>query len=123
MTTLAPPAPEIITKPLTEEEQALLKAADYIEKVGWTVRVVENSYGNVCAMGSINYTVTGCATVAGSGRLAAFRDRVAMILDSYLTAIGEYRWVAEWNDDEERTQDEVVAAMRAAALWHAKESR
>lgn len=89
---------------LTAESRALLDAADYIEKHGWCQGEVFGPDDAVCAIGAIMATATNLGIL----------DRAAGLLARYLD-IGIDR-VARWNDDPSRTKDQVISALREAAI-------
>lgn len=83
--------------------KSLLDAADYIEKHGHCKHMAKNSDGNACIVGalSITWCLSSCAKVA-----------------SYLVLCVETPVVSitAWNDAPERTAEEVIAALRGAAV-------
>lgn len=81
--------------------KTLLKAADYIEKHGWCQGKWRNDAGEVCAYGAIS-SVERCGLV---------RSGAAWRLGRFLNVVS----VAGWNDQPDRTKEEVIAALRAAA--------
>jgi hypothetical protein len=87
--------------------EILSKAADLIEPEGkWCQGSYSNGFGGLCALGAIG-EVEGCI-VAGRD----FDKSVRFLLD---VIDHEKRSVAIWNDAPERTQAEVVSAIRKAA--------
>lgn len=83
--------------------EILSKAADLIEPEGkWTKMFYETHDGRFCAYGAIDYV---CHSEYQSVRRAAERLR---------DVIGSTH-IAPWNDAPERTQAEVVAALRQAS--------
>lgn len=81
--------------------ETLTAAAELIERDGWCQYVSTNNEGRRCAVGAIN-VAAGRDYSNSSYALWAMRQH-----------IGES--VAQWNDAPERTQAEVVAALREAA--------
>lgn len=93
---------------LTPVAKALLDAADYIEANGhckrsYTEHVVGGGdvHPRACAIGAISLFAHNDVRDQATKRLA---DHVGVVL------------VYRWNDAHERTADEVVAAMREAAI-------
>ncbi len=80
--------------------RTLLDAADYIDKHGWCQGQSWDLVGQVCA---------GWAIYRSSQR---FQHQAAAKLRNHLHIAD----IASWNDHHGRTQDEVTAALRAAAL-------
>ena len=81
----------------------LRAAAERIREVGLAKGATRRADGSMCALGAISWA-TG---ESGFARYCAGRGLM-------LTVIGT-EWVAEWNDAPERTADEVIAALEAAA--------
>lgn len=83
----------------------LLKAAAYIEEHGWCQNSLITDDGKVCAMGAIHM-------ICGGGLLPcptfyAAKERLEQCTESLLS---------KWNDTPGRTKEEVIAALRAAAV-------
>lgn len=97
---------------LTPEHQLLWDAAAYIEKHGWCQDSVSTADGRVCLVGAIKAAagmpIHGHDWSSGPGAVAY---AACEIMDNRTS-----RPAADWNDRDGRTQDEVVSAMRAAAL-------
>lgn len=89
-----------MTAPLSSDRLALLRAADYIDKVGWCKHKQVNYRGAVCAVQAI-WSVG--ATHVYYHAVSRFRAHVG---DS----------PTRWNDEKGRTQQQVTAALRAAAM-------
>jgi hypothetical protein len=104
-------------------------AALYLERHGWTR---DNYFAHhdrptppACVLGALAMAVYGQATddpYSGVNDLAANRMfcRVADYLDCHvaLATAGVLDSVVLWNDDESRTAEQVIAALReAAAIW------
>lgn len=79
----------------------LLKAADYIDEHGWCQGDSGDASGRVCLVGALEMTIND-------------RRRLKSAADALRHSIGCSR-LSRWNDAPERTQAEVVAALRAAA--------
>lgn len=89
-------------KPVDAAGWILWNAADYIEAHGWCQGTIKVGV-RVCAMGALSESI-------GDRNHVIAQDAV-----NRLTArVGTY--VAQWNDDPGRTKEEVIAALRAAAL-------
>lgn len=87
----------------------LNQAADLIEDEGWTQYKWKSRTGERCIMGAIR-------DVAGVPELAAIPD--GSIGAEARNAIARYLWYPPsiWNDQLGRTAEEVVEALRSAAL-------
>jgi hypothetical protein len=81
--------------------QVLRKAAEVIEEFGW----IQGEYGGA----DEGYCVDGAIQCAAHGAYDRFLAR--SLLCGYLRA----SWLPLWNDAPERTKDQVIAALRAAA--------
>lgn len=84
----------------------LRRAADIIEENGWIQgTLVDDETGAVCAIGAIQQ---------------ACRQIDTPTYWSARNALGQYvdDGVSIWNDDEDRTKEEVLAALREAAAQH-----
>lgn len=95
-----------------EPHELAARAADYIEEHGHTKFILEDAKGRVCLNGAIIKAGGGsCAPRA----LVSIPDgwRATMLLvENYL---GGPIHPVDWNNAPERTQDEVVAVLRAVA--------
>lgn len=80
--------------------KTLLDAADYIEEHGWCQEFMWAD-GRVCALGAI--------LIAKGTGLSGPRDRLMAFLKNPES-------ITKWNDAPGRTKDEVVSALREAAL-------
>lgn len=83
--------------------QVLLEAADLIEEKGWCQGMYNNRSGAMCMMGAI--------INAGRRHEHRYTSRAHLRL---IEAVGGVAPVL-WNDAPERTQEEVVSALRKAA--------
>jgi hypothetical protein len=88
---------------LSPSSVTLLKAANYMEEHGWCQHREIDDHGRVCAYGAI----LKVAEDEDWGGKAAGRLR------SYIGCGG----IATWNDQPGRTEAEVIATMRAAAIF------
>lgn len=97
--------------PLEPWRQTLLDAARYIETHGWVQGELGTCDGPVCAMGALHYLpgVMPENQVEAWGRLMTYLKLSNEI-------VNQLHPIAAWNDAPERTKDEVVAALRAAAF-------
>lgn len=102
--------------------QALLdRAADIITERGWYQGHFIDEEGRcVCALGALNLAYAEAAGVDASVNGGAWHGwpgpkPLNLAVDALQAATGQEDWIAEWNDDEDRTEAEVVAALRAAA--------
>lgn len=101
---------------LPEERMRLLEAADYMEEHGFCKHYLFDEDGGVCALGAI---------VKASGRNFGFelssKDLLSVVhLTNFIEKTTEFRGqlaIPLWNNAPERTQAEVVATLRAAAVW------
>lgn len=85
-----------------EVGRVLLAAADYIEAHGWCQGRVEDDAGNVCAIGGIDKACNGYWIRANT------RERFRSYLGRGL--------ISNWNNAPGRTKEEVVHALRSAAM-------
>jgi hypothetical protein len=110
----APRAPRTVHK-------VLLEAADLIEQRGWTQGTFQGSDGRLCAHGAIHMAVFDKPDYFGEHD-APLVLAVWCRLRNYLLAKGVEpdlvrRGCMSWNDAPGRTKEEVVQAMRDAAVW------
>jgi hypothetical protein len=96
-------------------KEALQRAADHIETVGWTQRQAFDRSDDrpldacpACALGALDLACF--APNYREGSLEAYREGVQLLRD----ATGAIA-IPEWNDAPGRTKEEVVAAFRKAA--------
>lgn len=94
--------PVVAPMRLSPARQALLDAADYIERVGWCQGQYSDPTGAVCAAQAI-HVITGM-----------WDDCPAAYLLSVFIYKGYMGSVPAWNDIS--TKEQVLATMRAAAL-------
>jgi hypothetical protein len=87
----------------------LLRAVEVLAERGWCQDAYTNDAGQVCVRGAMNVAVIGQAD-------ADLLDSALERLDGYLRSQGWGVLAERWNDVEGRTADEVVAALRAAAV-------
>lgn len=94
-------------KPLPTVSVTLLKAADLLVQHGHCKHVLEDEKGRICVAAAINMADHGNLYWDEGADFEAAFDR----LSEYLQADP-----VSWNNAPERTADEVVAALRAAAM-------
>lgn len=104
-------APE--TKPLTEVQRVLLRAADELERRGHCKGVLFGPRGEVCLRGAI-------MAALGLNSHADYWDRHMLMAPHFNAAdeaVANYLKcdVVDWNNAPGRTKEEVVAALRSAA--------
>jgi hypothetical protein len=112
-----------LSAPLTVHK-VLLNAADLIEQRGWTRGIHQDAEGRLCVHGAINVAVLGMPCVGNIVifRLDEFLTGAWVQLRDYLLAKGvEPDSVSAgciiWNDAPGRTKEEVLQALREAAIW------
>ena len=83
----------------------LERARELLDKSGWTRGQYMNIHGQRCIMGAIN-----CAgySLAGSDLVAASNACAARIMDVISKDSDEFTSVQRWNDDPDRTKEEVL---------------
>ena len=79
------------------------RAADYIEKHGWTQGINESGLGEVCLYGALLHSNTYPSA-----------NEALKELDKVLG--GRYAASAIWNDTPGRTKEEVIAFLREQAI-------
>ncbi|OZF40777.1 hypothetical protein CH296_00535 [Rhodococcus sp. 14-2496-1d] len=88
--------------------EILARAADLIEEHGWMQGEYVNDKGCLCAVGAIR--------IAADGKVEGhFPSNAATQAIDLMAGHLDAGSVIEWNDDVDRTQTEVVGALRAAA--------
>lgn len=104
--------------------EILAKAADLIEQRGWNQGWYVNDCGGLCATGAM-FAAVGMEPVAESqlgagsgsawGEFAESRyDDATRAWDRFAAYLG-VQHAPSWNDEHERTKEEVVAKLREAA--------
>lgn len=101
--------------------KVLLDAADLLERDGWCQFARKNRDGNMCAVGALSMAATGTELYPGfCDRLTKAAERMAVSIpddDPKLIYVSSpFAKVMVWNDHGRRTKEEVIAAMRKAAL-------
>lgn len=99
---------------MSEESQLLLKAASIVEQKGHTKNQLCSDYdpehGSVCLLGALNHAQRGSAWFGDDQQSKAVREIAGRVYGgSWIKAVA-------WNNAPERTQTEVVSALRMAAL-------
>jgi hypothetical protein len=104
-----------------EAKVALLEAANVIEAQGWTQGYywdIEQANSGipvhlcrVCAMGALNIAIHGSPDDLAKGT----GERVANECFAAVRKEIGRAMIAAWNDDDERTAEEVISALRRAA--------
>src|SRR5258708_3170413 len=84
----------------SQTSTTLLDAADYIPMHGWCQHILRNTTGEVCLIGAI------VSVGADETRHLAFQA-MRNFLDT--------QWLSFWNNESERTEEEVIAALEEAA--------
>lgn len=98
---------------VSEVAQYLLKAAAYIEEHGWCQNHINDAAGRVCLAGAI-YAVGGGFLDDGIPKRCPVRSEA---FDAIRNALPDCTFrIPAWNDAPGRTQDEVVAKIRAVAF-------
>lgn len=105
--------------------QALLKrAATIIAERGWYQgHFIDEQGCSVCAHGALNLAYAEAAGFTGDASGAYGSEwhgypgpePLGQAVDALLAVIGDPDSIADWNDDEDRTEEEVVAAFHRAA--------
>lgn len=97
---------------ITKVGLVLLAAADYIEKHGH-LKGRNGGFNGApaCAVGAMSATSMTVGTF----------NKVASHFSKYLVHCTgkKFETIGDWNDAPERTADEVIHALRAAASWRA----
>ena len=104
------------TNPVSE---ALLQAADLIEKHGLAKLSLVESYGSMCFVGALSMATTGspmpALAPAYGGLIMTASKAVAEVLNIPRGEHSVSLDLVNWNNAAERTAQEVIAAMRLAA--------
>lgn len=102
---------------LDEVGQCMLDAANLLEQHGWCQCTTGNEYGEHCAVGAIESVLEGIDIYKffspAVQRLGAYIiEKENLPFSSSIFAVPE---VTHWNDQSERTKEEVISALRNAA--------
>jgi hypothetical protein len=100
-------------KDYTEEGQAMLKAANYMEEHGHAKFAIVDENGHVCLLGALNMAVTGSVRGDSNQLSHICLDKIAAKLG--LSTESYAMDAIDWNNAEERTKAEVVNILRATA--------
>ena len=110
---------------VSDEEAALLRAAERIEKYGWRQGDAGEAGQPQCLVGAISSACDDLTPGRGAfddtfmgayGR--AFDDTFMGALDRVISVVEADDWtlgIVQWNDDAGRTKDEVIDVLRRAA--------
>jgi hypothetical protein len=90
------------------------KAAEELLKRGHAKRTLEDDYGGVCIAGAINCGAHGDAMWRFVSTDGWSPVTTGTFIDGVSAVVGEY--AIGWNNRDERTPDEVVAALDAARV-------
>lgn len=96
---------------------ALLDAADLIEERGHAKFTIEDAEGRMCVWGAIMASMKVSAFSPASYE-PMYRLRDFLVTSGQMDAGNGRSWdgPVPWNNAPERTQEEVIAALRGAAL-------
>lgn len=99
-----------------EARQALADSADYIDEHGWTQGRTLRPTGEVCTRGAILYAVgiNPLTEIAYNLRALNIFDLAEKFLVKSI-GLQNRAYIPHWNDDELRTQEQVVKELRTAA--------
>lgn len=87
-----------------EVRRVLLAAADLLERDGWCQKALSDGQGRRCVLQ---------AMIDGGGSDRLYEAKIALC--RYLGLETSFPCVSPWNNAPERTQPEVLAALRGAA--------
>lgn len=94
--------------------EILNKAADGLERYGWTQRVYGKARGPKCIMGAIIFAEQG--RMPGQSELLGLAEKVSEAKKFLLTLIpGNKYSIVQWNDKKGRTKGQVIRLLRRAA--------
>lgn len=93
------------------QQRILLRAAELLEHDGWCQGYLRDDFGRMCASGAIGAAIEEMCPVDGDPD--TWED-VACRVARHVGA----RMLTAWNDESERTKDEVIAALRQVAVTH-----
>ena|SRR5258706_13384694 len=110
-------------KPLSENGQILMDAANYMDEHGWCQKHASEPNGSVCFYGAIAAVVGAVSFVNGNVNGNFFRidkdnpnfKRFAAIQHLVETSRTFISGAAEWNDYAAKSKEEVVAKLRELA--------
>ena len=97
---------------LDETSVTLLKAAEYIEEHGWCQYDLFDEVNRACLDGAIIRSSNNFSLI----REIEAQERVAKFLGANLSKRSALGFIHVWNDAPGRTKEEVVAALRGAAM-------
>lgn len=87
-----------------KDYEVLEAAAEYIEQYGWHQGGASGPDGSVCALGAIDK----CGQASGNN----FIEDASLL---YEIIFPEFTGIGNWNDQPERTEQEVLDALQKAA--------
>lgn len=115
---------------VSDVKRILREAADLIGTSGWAQHVYEQGDGSFCAVGAIRKVAHGDSwqgrnlsekaqgVLADALREAGVEDPrdydYGVWPDPYAEELRNYNLITEWNDDDQRTADEVIRVLREA---------
>lgn len=109
---------EVETPSLDDEAREILRvAATYLEKYGWCQRLLRDGDAR-CAVGAIveaDALMSGRGPFTLSSTLYQRKTVAASMAYDKLCSHVRVELLEKWNDEEGRTMDEVVSAMRESA--------
>ena len=100
---------------LDPASRVLLDAADYMEKHGFCKNTLEDDHGRVCVLGAINAVVGSKQPLEWAG-FPAFEAHRRLSKQIVTICCNTESNLAMWNNHPKRTQEDVIAALRAAAI-------
>jgi hypothetical protein len=101
--------------------QDLLEAANLLATHGMCKRYREDSLGSMCVHGAVAKAATGHVafdsdrTIEAMTHLSHYLVRQGQIPDPEFYVPRKRYWCAHWNNQPERTTEEVIAALSGAA--------
>jgi hypothetical protein len=100
---------------LTDAE-VFRRAADYIRRHGWTQNAFYDNEGGACAWGALVAAANpALITVQGDWRARAIGIKFREHFARYLTARINGQYLNRWNDDGDRTAEEVIRVFEEIA--------
>lgn len=96
-----------------ETADVLDRAADELLMRGWTQGALEDGAGRVCALGALLAADLGAVRIGQD--LTPVGNRAFAVLGEFVDAAQYDTVIAGWNNDPDRTEDEVHDALRGCA--------
>lgn len=103
-------------KELDAVSNLLLKAAALIEKHGWCQNRLEDQQGRMCLRGAIGMAAAGNAHFFHGGEWVGVAKEADQRVHNAISGGKAWECPGMWNNERGRTQEEVVAKLRAVAL-------